>query len=239
MSMSRSVLVFALVAALAGCGGREPLRSNADLVVTSDSELPAPAFDGGPSGTRAGAIGPFDKLSVQVVGLADLSLEDIQVDPTGHFSMPTAGRIQAAGRTPAEVSEDIRRRLRAAYIRDPQVAVNIREMVSYTFTVDGAVTQPGRYPAIGDVTLMKAIATARGVTEYSKLDDVVVFRTVNDRRMAALYNLSAIRRGRYADPRIYANDTVVVGDSPARRLFRDLIGAGGLLAGPIIALIQR
>jgi polysaccharide export outer membrane protein len=56
--------------------------------------------------------------------------------------------------------------------------------------------------------------------------------------MAGLYNIDAIRRGAYADPAIYANDVVVVGDSPARRRFRDLVGVAPLLAAPLIALLQ-
>jgi polysaccharide export outer membrane protein len=57
--------------------------------------------------------------------------------------------------------------------------------------------------------------------------------------MAALYNLDAIRRGTYADPRLYADDVVIVGDSPARRLFRDILQAAPLIVTPIVALLQN
>ncbi|WP_196782026.1 hypothetical protein, partial [Salmonella enterica] len=73
------------------------------------------------------------------------------------------------------------------------------------------------------MTLMRAVATAKGTTEFAKLDDVVIFRTVNGQKMAALYNLKAIRQGAYDDPEVFANDVVVVGDSPARRLFKDIL----------------
>jgi polysaccharide export outer membrane protein len=89
------------------------------------------------------------------------------------------------------------------------------------------------------MTLMRAIATARGVTEFARMDDVVIFRTVGSRDMAALYNLGAIRRGSYPDPEIFAGDIVVVGDSPARRLFRDVLQASPLFLTPIIAVLQR
>ncbi|MBN9927011.1 polysaccharide export protein, partial [Listeria monocytogenes] len=77
-------------------------------------------------------------------------------------------------------------------------------------------------PVTNQMTLVRAIASAKGLTEFAKIDDVVILRTVNGNKMAGLYNLSAIRRGGYDDPPIYANDVIVVGDSSQRRLFRDL-----------------
>jgi polysaccharide export outer membrane protein len=57
--------------------------------------------------------------------------------------------------------------------------------------------------------------------------------------MAGLYNLKAIRRGYYADPEIYANDTVVVGDSAGRRLFKDALQVVPLLTTPLIIALQN
>jgi polysaccharide export outer membrane protein len=149
-----------------------------------------------------------------------------------------AGIIEAAGRTPAEVENEIEARLRGRYIRDPQVTVNLKETVSQVITVDGQVKEPGLYPVIGKMTLMRAVATAKGTAEFAKLEDVVIFRTVNGEDMAALYNLSAIRRGSYSDPEVFANDVVVVGDSKARRLFKDALQIVPALATPLILLLN-
>jgi polysaccharide export outer membrane protein len=86
---------------------------------------------------------------------------------------------------------------------------------------------------------MRAVAAAKGATDYAKLQDVVVFRTVDGKPLAALYNLAAIRRGIYADPQIYPNDVVIVGDSQARRLFQQLLQIGPLLTTPIIIALER
>ena len=86
---------------------------------------------------------------------------------------------------------------------------------------------------------MRAVATAGGASEFARLNDVVVFRTVGTQRYAALYNLALIRRGAYADPEIFASDIVVVGDSQARRLFRDILAAAPLITAPIIAVLQN
>ena len=75
------------------------------------------------------------------------------------------------------------------------------------------------------------------MTEFAKQDDVVILRTVKGQKLAGLYNIDAIRRGLYDDPAIFANDVVVVGDSPARRLFRDIVGLAPVLAAPIVAIL--
>jgi polysaccharide export outer membrane protein len=67
----------------------------------------------------------------------------------------------------------------------------------------------------------------------------VIFRTVGQQRMAALYNLGAIQNGRYADPEVFANDVIMVGDSPGRRLFRDVLSVLPFALSPVITLIQQ
>jgi polysaccharide export outer membrane protein len=88
------------------------------------------------------------------------------------------------------------------------------------------------------MTLMRAIASAKGMNEFAREEEVVILRTANGRKMAGLYNLAAIRRGAYDDPAIYANDVIVVGDSPQRRMFRDLVALSPVLAAPLIAILQ-
>ena len=66
---------------------------------------------------------------------------------------------------------------------------------------------------------------------------MVVLRTVNGQRMAALFDLRAIQLGAYDDPEIYANDIVVVSEDRARRLFRDALQSAGLLLTPLVALL--
>ena len=45
---------------------------------------------------------------------------------------------------------------------------------------------------------------------------------------------TAIRNGLYPDPKIYANDIVVVGDSKARRMFQQFIQMSPLLTTPVV-----
>jgi polysaccharide export outer membrane protein len=72
---------------------------------------------------------------------------------------------------------------------------------------------------------MRAVALARGTSEDANPGRVVVFRTINGQRMAAAFDLRAIRRAEAEDPAIYGNDIVVVDGSRARSIWRDVLGA--------------
>lgn len=224
--------------ALAGCSGQQALGGSQDVQVVQADALPAPGARDVAEVARAYLIGPFDKLKIDVFGLPDLAQRITQVDSSGQLSFPLVGTLTAAGKTPTEVARMIEDGLRAKYIRDPQVTVNLEETVSQVVAIDGEVREPGLYPVVGRLTLMRAVATAKGLSEYADKKDVVVFRTVNGQKMAALYNLNAIRRGTYPDPEIFANDVVVVGDSPGRRLFKDIVAASALITTPLIILLR-
>jgi polysaccharide export outer membrane protein len=236
--MLRKVGFLAILAALSACAERRPLVSTPRLtVVDGASALPAPVRSDLVASDRPALIGPLDTIQVDVFNVTELSRE-MQVDASGRVSMPLAGTIDASGRTAGELAEAIEEALRGRYIRDPEVTVNIRSSVSQVVTIDGQVVEPGLYPVTNQMTLLRAIASAKGLSEFAKAEDVVILRTVEGRRLAGLYNIDAIRRGAYDDPAVYANDVVVVGDSPERRRFRDIVSVAPLLAAPLVAFIQ-
>ena len=237
--MKKLAALFAVMASLSGCAGPAAVGGAEGIQVLSGTALPPPERSDLLAETRPYLIGPFDKLIIDVFGIEELSAREVQTDASGRISFPLAGIVEAAGRTPAEVEEEIEGRLSTRYIRDPQVTVNLKETVSQVITVDGQVREPGLYPVIGKMTLMRAVATAKGASEFAKLDDVVLFRTVKGQDFAAVFNLEAIRRGNYEDPEVFANDVVVVGDSKARRMFKDALQVAPLLTAPLFFLLQQ
>jgi polysaccharide biosynthesis/export protein len=230
-----------LLLILAGCAssGGKLLKSSTAIQVVDSTALPVPDRTDLIGEDRPYLIGPFDKLTIDVFGIEDLSKKEVQADASGRISFPLAGIIEAAGKTPGELEAVIEDKLRNRFVRDPQVTVNLKETVSQVITVDGNVKEPGLYPVIGRMTLMRAVATAKGTAEFAKLDDVVIFRTVKKQQMAAIYNLKAIRRGTYADPEVFANDVVVVGDSASQRLLKSALTVFPAFASPIILLLRR
>lgn len=230
-------LAVAGILLLAACVHREPIQSTPNLKVLEAVSLPEPTRADLTPPDRATFVGPLDIIFVDVFNVPDLSRE-LQVDASGRISMPLVGTIDAIGKTREELAATIENAFRGKYLRNPQVTVNIRSSVSQVVTIDGQVTEPGLYPVTNQMTLMRALASAKGLTEDARLDDVVILRMVNGHKIAGLYNLEAIRRGAYGDPPIYANDVITVGDSPARRLFRNIIAVSPLLTAPLIALLN-
>jgi len=239
VTVRASVSLLAVISLLlAGCGNGPRLGETSEpMMVTQLTELPPPQGSADGIGELVYRFAPLDELAVIVANAPELT-GTFKTDTRGRFLLPYIGEVEAAGRTPGELAADIDRRLRGTIINDPHVAVNIEEARSLAFTVDGQVTEPGSYPIDGNMSLMRAVAAAKGVSEFARLDDVVVFRDVKGEKMAALYNLGAIRRGLYADPRIYADDVVVVGDSPARRRFQQIVQALPLITTPIVLALQ-
>jgi polysaccharide export outer membrane protein len=226
-----------LAIAVAGCSTPKLAENGAVSVVASEA-LPPPTFADLTVGARPSLIGPGDLLVVDVFGLPEASRE-VRVDSSGNVSVPLAGSITALGSTPEQLAAVVQSRLRANYVRDPQVTVGIVETVSQVVTLEGEVQRPGVYPVIGEMTLMRAIARAEGTSDIADSSHVVIFRTVEGQDMAALYDLRAIRLGAYEDPQIYTNDVIVVGESTARRLFPQILQAAGLVLSPLIAVLNN
>ncbi|MCM8556645.1 polysaccharide biosynthesis/export family protein [Sphingomicrobium sediminis] len=229
----KTIATIMLAICLAACGGTPRLSSQSTAVTVTD-ELPAPDVSETAVDLTEYRIGPTDEISVSVFNADELNREAV-IDASGQFAMPLIGVVQAGGKTPSELSTEIADKLRGRFIKDPQVVVNLTEVRANVVTVDGAVTQPGIYPVIGNMTLLRAIATARGASTVADETNVVVFRTVNGEKMAAMFNLNDIRGGRVADPRVYGNDLVVVGESGTRRFLRDT--GGGSILGRFIPVL--
>lgn len=236
--MRNPLTVLVMAVALVSCATRLPLTSTDRLtLVETNGVLPAPDRSDLTAPDRPSLIGPLDTIQVDVFNVGELSRE-LQVDSSGRISMPLIGTIDARGKTAGELAQAIEGALRGRYVRKPEVTVNIKNSVSQVVTIDGQVVEPGLYPVTNQMTLLRSVASAKGLTEFAREDDVVILRTVNGRKMAGLYNITAIRRGAYDDPAIYANDVIVVGDSPQRRLFRDFVSVAPLLAAPLITILQ-
>jgi len=235
--MSRKFFLAIGLALLTGCAHEEPIRSTADLKVIETIGLPAPGREDLVAPDRPSFIGPLDTINIEVFNTPELT-RDVMVDSGGRVAIPLVGVIDANGLTAPELARRIDDGLRGKYVRDPQVTVSIKGSVSQVVTVDGAIEKPGSYPVTNQSTLMRILAQSGGLTEFAKIDDVVILRTVERKRMAGLYNIQQIRRGVYSDPAIYPNDVIVVGESASRRLFRNALAVAPILAAPLIAVIQ-
>jgi polysaccharide export outer membrane protein len=174
-------------------------------------------------------IAPMDKLTIKVFKAEDLS-GDYAVDLAGHISMPLVGEVDAVNLTTAQLDERITGLLSQKYFEHPDVSVAIKESTAHVVTVDGAVTQAGQYPIAGPVTLIQAVALARGTTQDANARRVAVFRMIGGQRQAAAFDLTGIRRGEAQDPQIYPGDIVVVDGSKIKEAQKQIFQTVPLLS---------
>ena len=203
--------------ALAACqsGNSATLESARGTMVAVPSAPTTPAADY--------RIGKGDQLDINVFQVEELKAEKIRVDAAGQIQMPLIGSVRAQGRTTTELAADIAGKLGERYLQAPQVSVVVVQAASQKVTVDGAVVEAGVYEISGRTSLMQAVAMAKGPSQAARLDRVAVFRDVNGQRMAAVFDLRAIRQGNAPDPEILGDDIIVVDSSAIRGAWSDII----------------
>jgi polysaccharide export outer membrane protein len=197
--MRSSCLVLVLLAALAGC-----MRSPAPIAYTPTSTAypqaiggygavaPQAVAQGGPY-APATALAPLtaeqpylldsgDRVRIAVFGQDGLANSYI-VDPAGFVNLALVGPVPARGLTTADLTRAISDRLRAGYIRDPHVSVEIEAY--RPFFILGEVTAPGQYPYVPNMTVETAVAIAGGYSPRAQKSTVTLTRTINGQTMRA------------------------------------------------------
>jgi polysaccharide export outer membrane protein len=140
-----------------------------------------------------------DQLRIIVFGQADLT-NTYTVDKAGMIAMPLIGQVPARGRTPVEVEAAVAAKLRAGYLRRPDVSVEVdRYRPIY---VMGEVAASGQYAYVAGTTVQSAIATAGGFTPRANEYTVKVTRSFNGRIETGMLKMT--------DP-VMPGDTIYVG----------------------------
>jgi len=155
---SRGLASLGVIAlALAGCaGGDRPELPPAAYVATQ--EQPGEEY----------VIGPLDQLNIFVWRNPELSAK-VQVRPDGRITTPLISDMPAVGKTPAMLADDMKIAL-GEYIKDPIVSV-IVENFSGTFSqqvrIVGATEKPASIPYRANMTLLDAMISVGGLSEYA------------------------------------------------------------------------
>jgi polysaccharide export outer membrane protein len=127
-------------------------------------------------------IGVDDRVSVNVWGNPDLSVQ-MPVRPDGRFSMPLIGDVDAGGRTPTEVADQITEKLKV-YIRDPNVTVLVTDLRSTEFIsrirVTGAVRSQMSLNYRAGMTVLDAVLAAGGPNDFASLGNTRLHRKVGE-----------------------------------------------------------
>jgi polysaccharide biosynthesis/export protein len=126
------------------------------------------------SGIQEFVIGPLDILYVHILHEPDMTGR-VEVGPDGMISLVLAGQFRAEGQTAQQLSDAIKERLKAT-IRTPEVSVQVVQVNSRKFTLQGEVRKPGTYPFSAPLTVLEALAEGQGFTDWANTKKIYILR---------------------------------------------------------------
>ena len=155
-------------------------------------------------------IGPQDMLRIDVWKEPDIS-RLVPVRPDGKITLPLLNDIQAAGLTPVQLSSKIAEGLKK-YITSPQVTVGVTEINSRRIFVTGEVTRPGAFPLLPNMTVLQALSSSGGFTQFARLKNIYVLRTEDGKQVKHAFNYKDAVSGKHAEQNIIleGGDVIVV-----------------------------
>jgi polysaccharide export outer membrane protein len=133
------------------------------------------AYSGSGHGEQPYTLDAGDRVRVTVFGQDGLNMS-YTVDPSGMITMPLAGMVPARGLSKDQLAAAITQKLKAGYIREPHVAVEIE--ACRPFFILGEVAAPGQYPYVANMTVETAVAIAGGFTPRADHRKITVSRNI-------------------------------------------------------------
>jgi polysaccharide export outer membrane protein len=166
--------------------------------------LGSPAYD------TSYKIGPLDVLNIDVWKEPNIS-RTVPVRPDGKISLPLLNDVQAAGLTPTELSSEITQDL-AKFITGPQVTVIVTEMNSQRVYIMGQVMRAGAYPLLPQMTVLQALSSAGGFSQFASVKKIYVLRREQSRQTRIRFNYKQVVDGDHPeeDVILQGGDTIVV-----------------------------
>ena len=164
-------------------------------------------------------IGPLDNLTIHVWRNPELGAEEIQVRPDGRITIPLVKDMPAVGKTPSMLEEDIRLQL-SEYIEDPLVSVIVNEFAgtfSQQIRIVGATEQPASLPYRANMTVLDAMISVGGLSEYASGNRAKLIRfdkQTGEQREYALRLTDLLRRGdSEANVLLRPGDVIIIPES--------------------------
>lgn len=185
---------------------------------TNEAKLVEPASASASAGEAATkphddtfVIGNDDVLAINVWKEPDIS-RSIPVRSDGRISLPLAGEIQAAGRTPLGLEREIAIKLQN-YLSEPEVTVMVQQINSQKFNILGQVSRPGSFSLTNAGTVLDAIAIAGGFRDFAKKKSIYVLRQNPDGGESRIpFNYKEVIKGKNSaqNIKLQPHDTIVV-----------------------------
>jgi len=214
----RSCMILSAIAGVAALSapvlsqGQNPQEAS-QTTQTASARPAADRPEGVKPSAKAGkdyVIGADDVLDVSVWKEQELT-RTLQVRPDGKISMPLLGDVQAAGLIPGQLAQSVSEKLKK-YLTAPQVTVILTQINSQRVYVIGEVTRPGAYPVLPGMTILQAISSAGGLTQFANAKKIFLMRDEDHIQTKYPFSYKEVLDGRKAEENrtVKAGDTIVV-----------------------------
>jgi polysaccharide export outer membrane protein len=178
------VLLLLAVMVLTGCGssGTRMISNTDGNVIRGEMDIAA-YMDSTASDDYT--IGQGDMIDIIFLYNPEYNRSEIKVRPDGRISLPYAGEMIAAGMNPAQLDSIITARY-SVILKEPEVAVILRDFAESVVYVLGEVRLPGAYEIDRSITLLGALAKSQGLNKEAKKGSVLVIRKVSEDRIVGM-----------------------------------------------------
>jgi polysaccharide biosynthesis/export protein len=190
--------------ALAQDNADKSQASHADPKATANSDVQKAAAD------PNYIIGAQDVLDINVWKEPELT-RTVPVRPDGKISLPLLNDVQAAGLTPSGLAALLTTNLKK-FVTDPQVTVILNQINSQRVYILGEVARAGAYPLLPGMTVLQALSSAGGFTQFANVKKMYVLRQESGKQEKYPFNYKEVLSGKSPDQNILvkAGDTIVV-----------------------------
>ena len=164
---------------------------------------------------------------------SDPLLSGFRIDKEGKIELPVIGRIKIAGLTLEGASNEIRERV-LDYLEAPSVNI---QLLNFDYTVVGEVSNQGKFRNYdSEITVLEAIGTAGGFTDFADRENVKIVRNSNDTTTISYVNL--LKDDLLTSPYYYLkpNDVIAVAPLPAKNWRMNNTANIGLIISGLTAL---
>jgi polysaccharide biosynthesis/export protein len=192
-------------------GGQAPSQAAQDGTVKKNSpkDATADASQTAPADSEY-KIGPQDVLRIDVWKETEIS-RTLPVRPDGKISLPLLNDVQAAGLTAMQLASVISDGLKK-FITNPQVTVSVTEINSRRIYVTGEVLKPGAFPLLPNMTVLQALSSSGGFTQFARVKSIYVLRKEQGKDVKHPFNYKEVVSGKSPEQNILLQpgDVIVV-----------------------------
>jgi polysaccharide export outer membrane protein len=133
----------------------------------------------------------------------------VVIRPDGRIGVPLVGDVPAEGLTPMEVQNVVQKELKT-FVSEPRVTVIVATAKKPKVTIQGSIVHPGAYLLEGRLTVLQLIAQAGGLSEFSKRDQIAVFREEGGSIRRFVFNYGTFLAGANLDQNLVLKEDDIV-----------------------------